>query len=71
MVAHKIDMFSMKIRTYANGISLNGRRDIGTMYMRLLMDVGLFVEDGANIMIDRGWMEQPPEAADRDNLNSK
>lgn len=71
MIFHKIDMFSMKIRSYANGASLNGRRDIGTMYARVIMDVGLYVEDGANIMIDRGWMEQPPEAVDRNKLTSK
>ncbi|MFD2656413.1 DUF3231 family protein [Gracilibacillus thailandensis] len=71
MVYHKIDMFSMKIREYANGASLNGRRDIGTLYGRCLMDVSLYVEDGANIMIDNGWMEQPPEAVDREDLSSK
>ncbi|WP_338061878.1 DUF3231 family protein [Virgibacillus indicus] len=68
MLWHKIDMFSMKIRSDSNGISLNGRRDIGGMYTKFLMDIGLYVEDGANIMIDQGWMEQPPEAVDRDNL---
>ncbi|MFA1819225.1 DUF3231 family protein [Virgibacillus oceani] len=68
MLWHKIDMFSMKIRSYANGLSLNGRRDIGGMYAKFLMDVGLYVEDGANIMIDQGWMEQPPKAADREDL---
>lgn len=70
MLAHKIDMFSMKIRSYGNGMSLNGRRDLGGIYARLLKDVGLYVEDAANIMIDHGWMEQPPEAADRDDLAS-
>ncbi|GAB3802306.1 DUF3231 family protein [Virgibacillus kimchii] len=68
MLWHKIDMFSVKIRTYANGASLNGRRDIGGMYAKLMMDVGLYVEDGTNIMIENGWMEKPPEAADRDGL---
>ncbi|WNS76677.1 DUF3231 family protein [Bacillus sp. DTU_2020_1000418_1_SI_GHA_SEK_038] len=71
MLWHKIDMFSMKIRTYANGASLNGRRDIGGMYAKLLMDVALYVEDGAQIMIDQGWMEQAPEAADREKLAKK
>lgn len=61
MIYHKIDMFSMKIREYANGASLNGRRDIGTMYARCLLDVSLYIEDGANISIDHGWMEQPPK----------
>lgn len=68
MLWHKIDMFSMKIRSYANGASLNGRRDIGAMYAMFLKDVGLYVEDGANIMIDHGWMEQPPKAVDRKDL---
>jgi hypothetical protein len=68
MVFHKIDMFSMKIREYADGSSLNGRRDIGTMYARCLLDVSLYIEDGANILIEHGWMEQPPEVVDRDEL---
>src|SRR5690625_4676739 len=71
MLWHKIDMFSMKIRTYANDLSLNGRRDLGGMYAKFLMDIGLYVEDGANIMIDHGWMEQPPKAADREDLAKK
>ncbi|RJS50218.1 DUF3231 family protein [Bacillus sp. PK3_68] len=68
MVGHKIDMFSMKIRSYANAMSLNGRRDLGAMYARFLMKIGVYVEDGANIMIDHGWMEQPPKATDRKEL---
>ncbi|WP_457335989.1 DUF3231 family protein [Salibacterium sp. K-3] len=70
MVFHKIDMFSMKIREYADGASLNGRSDIGALYARCLFDISLYVEDGANIMIDHGWLEQPPEAVDRVNLNN-
>lgn len=68
MIFHKIDMFSMKIRSYANGVSLNGRRDISVMYTRFMLDVDLFVEAGAKIMINHGWMEQPPEAVDRSKL---
>lgn len=68
MLWHKIDMFSMKFRSYANAISLNGRRDLGAMYARFLMKIGLYVEDGANIMIDHGWMEQPPKSIDRKDL---
>lgn len=60
MIFHKIDMFSMKIREYANGASLNGRRDIGALYMKCQIDVSLYVEDGAQLLIKNGWMEQPP-----------
>lgn len=71
MVFHKIDMFSMKIREYANGASLNGRRDIGALYAKCQLDVSLYVEDGANILIDHGWMEQPPLMVNRDRLLKK
>ena len=71
MLAHKIEMFSMKIRTVGNAISLNGRKDLGGMYAKFLMDIGLYVEDGTNIMIDHGYMEQPPKAADRDTTNER
>ena len=68
MIFHKIDMFSMKIRSYANAISLNGRRDIGLMLSKFIFDVGKYVEDGANIMIDEHWFEKPPHAVDRKGL---
>jgi hypothetical protein len=70
LLFHKIEMFSMKIRTYANGASLNGRRDVGAMYAKFLMDVSLYVEDGANMMIENNWMEQPPQAVNREKLSS-
>ncbi|MCR2821672.1 DUF3231 family protein [Lederbergia panacisoli] len=71
MVFHKIDMFSMKIREYANGASINGRKDIGALYARCLLDVSLYVEDGANVMIDHNWLEQPPEAPNRNQLTKE
>ncbi len=71
MVFHKIDMFSMRIRIYANGASLDGRKDIGVIYAKMQTDATLYVEDGANIMINHGWMEQLPLAVDRNELVSK
>jgi hypothetical protein len=70
MLFHKIDMFSVKISAYAAAITVNGRHDLGVMYSRAMMDVGLYAQNGANKMIDRGWMEQVPEAVNRDNLIS-
>lgn len=69
MVYHKVDMFSMKVREYANGASFDGRKDIGAMYAKLLTDAALYAEDGANILISHGWMEEPPQAADRGELS--
>lgn len=71
MLWHKVDLFSMKIRLYGNSIAVNGRRDIGLLYGRTLTNVFLFVDDGAKLLIDHGWMEQPPKAIDREHLASQ
>ena len=71
MMQHKVDMFALKIRHYGNGLAVSVRHDIGTLYIRSLMNIGMFVEDGAELMIDQGWLEQPPEAVDRDTLASE
>ncbi|MBS4174768.1 DUF3231 family protein [Bacillus sp. FJAT-49736] len=65
MLFHKVDMFSMKIRSFGNSIAVNGRRDISALYLRTTTNVSLFVDDGANILIDKGWFETPPLAYDR------
>lgn len=52
------------------GLALGGsmRRDISTHYTRLLAEIMKYAEDGANIMIDNGWLEEPPMAPNRDEL---
>ncbi|WML39765.1 DUF3231 family protein [Neobacillus sp. OS1-2] len=65
MLFHKVDMFSMKIRSFGNSLAVNGRRDLAMLYGRTLVNIGLFVDDGANILIEKGWMESPPKAFDR------
>lgn len=68
MLFHKTDMFSMKIRSFGNSLAVNGRHDIGVMYMKSLVEITLFVESAAKLMIENGWMEKPPETVDRENL---
>ncbi|MGI8384062.1 DUF3231 family protein [Robertmurraya sp. P23] len=65
MLFHKVNMFSMKIRAFGNSLSVNGRRDISALYARTLINIGLFVDDGANILIEKGWFESPPKAYER------
>jgi hypothetical protein len=38
------------------------------MYTKSLMTIAQFVEEAAKIMIENGWMEQPPFAVDRNLL---
>jgi spore coat protein CotF len=71
MTAHKLDMFTMRIRSYGNALAFAARHDLAHKYGRLLVEVGNYAEDGANILIDHAWMEQPPESVDRDSLSSE
>jgi hypothetical protein len=61
-------MISLSVGYYGTAIAQSPRADIGVLYNRLSLEVQLYSEDGANIMIKNGWMEQPPMAADRDQL---
>lgn len=71
MIFHVAVLASVGIGNYGMGISTSMRRDIVTMYTRLLTESGKFTEDGLNIMIENGWMEQPPQALDRNALTQK
>jgi hypothetical protein len=33
-----------------------------------MAEVGAFSEDGANLLIQNGWLEEPPQAVDRRKL---
>lgn len=44
------------------------RRDLGLTISRFMADITLFAEDGLNIIIDKGWLERIPEAANRKEL---
>jgi hypothetical protein len=68
MLFHKMDMFSMKIRAFGNSVAVNGRHDVGMIYTKSFMKISLFVEDAAKLMVEKGWMEKPPMAAEREKL---
>lgn len=37
----------------------------------MIIEVLKYAEDGINIMIKNGWMEEPPTFVDRDRLSKK
>lgn len=56
------------IGNFGVGIGTVLRRDLALTYSRLLAESGLYHEDGANIAIDNGWLEEPPQADNRKEL---
>lgn len=53
---------------YGTALSVTSRRDIGEKYVMLSSELLRFGEDGANLMIENGWLEEPPKASDRRKL---
>lgn len=67
---HTQELTQASIAFYGAGLSASLRKDLGTHYLRLIGEVLLYSEDGANIMINNGWLEKPPTADNRDALAS-
>jgi hypothetical protein len=67
----KFMMFQIQMSTataiafYGAALAVCNRRDLATHYIRLIGELLPFAEDGENIMINNGWMEEPPTADDR------
>ncbi|WP_163527405.1 DUF3231 family protein [Halobacillus ihumii] len=68
MMYHATTFTASGVAQYGFSVSSSPRRDLGLAYTRLMADTALYAEDGSNIMIDNGWMEQPPGSVDRDKL---
>lgn len=61
-------MITLGIGFYGLSVSLTTRKDIASDYIRLSGEVLLYSEDGTNIMIENGWLEEPPRMVDREEL---
>ncbi len=71
MMFHVTALISIGISHYGASLGTSPRRDLGALYSRLMAEIVQYAEDGANIMIDNDWLEQPPQAPDRDLLAKK
>ncbi len=71
MLYHLVTLVSASLGFYGAGLSVVQRRDLATHYGRLITEMGKYAEDGVNLLIKYGWLEQPPTADDRNALASK
>lgn len=68
MMFHINTLIASSIGQYGISMATAPRHDLGVTYQRLILEIIRFSNDGANMMIDHGWIEQPPIAVDRKNL---
>lgn len=47
------------------------RKDLQTTYVRLAAEIGQYAADGANLMIENAWMEEPPKVLDHRELHPR
>lgn len=68
MMFHVAALTGAGVGNYGIAIGTSPRRDLGAAFLRLQGEVMLYGEDGAEIAIENGWLEQPPMADDRTEL---
>lgn len=68
MMFETTSLVAFSIGYYGLALSQSMRRDLSSHYTRLLAEIMKYAEDGANIMIHNGWLEEPPMALDRSKL---
>lgn len=61
-------MNSLGLQRYGVALSMVQRHDLSAMFAKMMVEVGTLANDGAKLMINNEWMEQPPLAPDRDTL---
>lgn len=64
-------LLSSAIAYYGEALALCQRRDLSISYARMIAEIGVLAEDGMNLLIKNGWMEQPPIATDHKKLYKK
>jgi hypothetical protein len=70
MMMHVNMLNAAGVGHYGISIGTVARRDLGANFLRLMMETIAYAEDGVNLTIENGWMEQVPQAVDRDKLVS-
>jgi hypothetical protein len=68
MLNHSLLLISSGMSSLGMAIADTIRKDLQTKYMRFTVEGKLYAEKGNKILIDNGWLEQPPQAVKHENL---
>ncbi|OIJ08180.1 hypothetical protein BKP35_18145 [Anaerobacillus arseniciselenatis] len=62
-------MASAGIGNYGLAVAQSKRKDVGLTFVRLFGEAIEYSTKGGKLMVEQGWMEQPPLASNRDHLS--
>ena len=68
MMFHTTFLIAAGIGNYGTAAGTCQRVDLNATFVRLAAEIALYAEDGANILIKHGWLEEPPKSVDRQAL---
>ena len=68
MLLHTNFLISAGIQNIGTALSLSPRRDLAAMYTKMIAEIESLANAGTKLLIENGWMEEPPLAPDRDAL---
>lgn len=68
MMFHTTSLTALGISDFGLSLANSSRKDLAIHYHRLMAEIETYVVDGTNIMINNGWLEQPPQSVDRKEL---
>lgn len=68
MLFHISTLLSSAVGYYGEALALCQRRDLAAHYVTMITEIGALGEDGMNLLIENGWLEQPPLATDHETL---
>ncbi|NYE07531.1 hypothetical protein F4694_004342 [Bacillus niacini] len=71
MMFHTLSLNEISVAGYGAAIGASLRKDIGGHYTRLVAEILQYAHDGAQLMIENRWLEQPPQNVDRDSLRNR
>ena len=70
MMFHSTIFLAHSISGYGLALANCARTDIVASLTRLMAELGDYVKDGLDLMIENGWLERIPEAANRKELRT-
>jgi hypothetical protein len=59
---HIAAISGLSIGIYGTSLGTVSRRDLGSLFMKILTAAIAYAEDGANLMIENQWLEEPPHS---------
>ncbi|QHE61456.1 DUF3231 family protein [Rossellomorea vietnamensis] len=61
---------SVGLSTMCHAITMSTRKDLAVHYMLFVSEIMKYGAAGLKLLVERGWMEQPPQQKDRKDLSN-